>query len=90
MLGYLAAPPPSSYPYDAWFSLDNLYLILAVSVVSLASAPVGNYLSRYLDNAGFKISLALLLVINSISMIATASIGLWDWTVDSEARQKLQ
>ena len=74
IITYALNPPPASYPYSSWFSADDwvLYVVLAVSAVAVA--PIGVYLIKYLNNAGYKAALAVLLVINGITMITTASI----------------
>ena len=42
----------------------------------LLASPVGFWLSRYINKWGYKIVLAFLLIVNSITMITTSSISL--------------
>ena len=74
LVTYALTSPPASYPYSSWFSAEDwmLYVVLVVSGVLVV--PIGVYLTKYLDNAGYKVALAALLVINGITMITTASI----------------
>ena len=76
IITYMVKGTPDEYPYDAWFVMEDLYLYLAVAVTSLIAAPIGIYFTRYLNRSGYKIALTMLLIINGITMITTASIDL--------------
>eukprot|EP00116_Pleurobrachia_bachei_P006236 sb/3466498/ len=76
IITYMVKSTPDEYPYDSWFVMDDIYLYLAVAVTSLIAAPVGLYLTRYLNRSGYKIALTMLLIINGITMITTATIDL--------------
>ena len=70
------------HPFVPWFyPVPNVHNF-AVGW-GLLACPVGMWLSQYLNKWGYKICLAVLLIINSITMLTTASLDLTEGRVEN-------
>ena len=76
IITYMVKPTPAEYGHDTWFVGEEVWLYVVVAVVGLLASPIGIYLSRYLNNWTYKAGLAVLLIINGITMIATSIVKL--------------
>ena len=80
IITYFAKPPTDEYTtlygHETWFVKEDLYLYLSVAAASLLACPLGLYLTRYLNKWGYKACLTLLLIVNGITMIATATMDM--------------
>ena len=76
IITYIVKGTPEDYPHETWFVKQDMYLYLAVAGTSLIAAPIGIYLTRFLNRSGYKIALTALLIINGVTMITTATIDI--------------
>ena len=76
IITYMVKPTPAEYGHDNWFVGEEVWLYVVVAVVGILASPIGIYLSRYLNKWTYKAGLAVLLVINGITMITTSIIKL--------------
>ena len=76
VITYSSRSPPAEYPHKSWFAEEEVVLYVVLAVCSLIAAPIGLYLSRYLNRGSYKAALAVLLIVNGITMIITSSIDL--------------
>ena len=77
IITYIVKPTPAEYGHDSWFVGEEVWLYVVVAVVGILASPIGIYLSRYLNKWTYKAGLAVLLVINGITMITTSIIKLF-------------
>ena len=73
---YIVRLPPGSYPSKNWFTGEDKYLYIFVSIIGALGAPVGLWLSKHINQARLKMVLACILIINGVTMIATGSFDL--------------
>ena len=73
---YIVRSPPASYPSKNWFTEEDKYLYIFVSIIGVLGAPVGLWLSKHINQTRFKMILACILIINGVTMIVTGSFDL--------------
>ena len=73
---YIVRSPPGSYPSKNWFTGEDKYLYIFVSIIGALGAPVGLWLSKHINQARLKMVLACILIINGVTMIVTGSFDL--------------
>ena len=76
LVTYLTTPPPAEHDTLTWFVLDDVWLYVGVIVAGWVGCPVGIFLHGFLDKWGYRAGLCALLILNGISMIATAGVAL--------------
>lgn len=64
---YIVRSPPASYPSKNWFTMEDKYLYIFVSIIGVLGAPVGLWLSKHINQARFKMVLACILIINGVT-----------------------
>ena len=73
---YIVRSPPASYASKIWFTGEDKYFYIFVSIIGTLRAPVGIWLSKHINQARLKIVLACILIINGVTMIVTGSFDL--------------
>ena len=76
IVSYFFKTPPDFYTFDAWFTVNDLEMYLAVALAGLVASKIGLSLTKYITNWTYKAILAGFLVINGITMITTAALDL--------------
>ena len=76
IVSYFFKTPPASYTFDAWFTINDLEMYLAVALAGLVASKIGLSLTKHITNWTYKAILAGFLVINGITMITTAALDL--------------
>jgi hypothetical protein len=74
MITYISRTPPPEYGHGSWFVKEDIWLYVTVAVVGLVAAPIGIHMAGYLNKGAYKAGLALLLIINGVTMVVTSII----------------
>ena len=78
LISYIFKTPPDTYGTKSWFVREDLSMYLAVCLAGILASKLGSHASPYLNNRWYKVALTILLIINGITMIVTASIDIAD------------
>ena len=81
LISYILKTPPDTYGTKSWFVQEDLSMYLAVSLAGILASRLGSYATPYLNNGWYKVALTILLIINGLTMIVTASIDIANDTV---------